>query len=120
VSRSILVTDAMAAAAAPPGDYRLGRVAVRRGAEPVIRLPGTPYLAGSALTLDRALRNLLAWTELGFDEVFTMARANPARLLGQADGAPAPGRPADLVCWAMTAAGPTVESVRLGATVIAC
>lgn len=118
VSRSILVTDAVAAAAAPPGDYRVGRVAVHRGEEPVIRLPGTPHLAGSALTLDQAARNLLDWTGYGFDEVFAMARANPARLLDQPDSAPSAGQPADLVCWAMTDAGPAVESVRLGGTVI--
>ncbi len=119
VSRSILVTDAVAAAVAPPGDYRLGRVAVRRGEAPVVTVPGTSDLAGSALTLDRAARNVLAWTDYRFDDVFAMARANPGRLLGQPDSAPSPGRPADLVCWAMTDAGPTVESVRLGATVIA-
>jgi N-acetylglucosamine-6-phosphate deacetylase len=119
LSRSILVTDAVAGAAAPPGDYRLGRVAVRRGAEPVITLPGTQLLAGSALTLDWAARNLLAWTEFGFDEIFTMARTNPARLLGQPDPAPSPGRPADLVRWVMTDSGPEVESTRLGGTVIA-
>ena len=120
LSRSILVTDAVAGAAAPPGDYRLGRVAVRRGEEPVMTLPGTRQLAGSALTLDRAARNLLAWTEFGFDEIFTMARTNPGRLLGQPDPAPSPGRPAELVCWAMTDAGPEVESVRLGGTVVRC
>ncbi len=119
VSRSILVTDAVAAAVAPPGDYRLGRVAVRRGEAPVVTVPGTSDLAGSALTLDRAARNVLAWTDYRFDDVFAMARVNPGRLLGQPDSAPSPGRPADLVCWAMTDAGPTVESVRLGATVIA-
>ncbi len=117
--RSVLVTDAVAGAAAPPGDYRLGRVAVQRGEEPVITLPGTQQLAGSALTLDGAARNLLAWAEFGFDEIFTMARTNPARLLGQPDPAPSPGRPADLVRWAMTDAGPEVESARLGGTVIA-
>ncbi len=119
VSRSILVTDAVAAAAAPPGDYRLGRVPVHRGEEPVVTTPGTSGLAGSALTLDWAARNILAWTEFGFDQVFTMARVNPDRLLGQPDSAPSPGRPADLVCWAMTEAGPTVKSVRLGGAVVA-
>lgn len=119
LSRSILVTDAVAGAAAPPGDYRLGRVAVRRGEEPIVTLPGTRHLAGSALTMDRAARNLLAWTEFGFDEIFTMARINPARLLGQPDPAPSPGRPADLVRWVMTDAGPEVVSTRLGGTVIA-
>ena len=92
---------------------------MRRGEAPVVTLPGTRDLAGSALTMDVAVRNLLAWTEFDFDEIFTMARTNPARLLGQPDPAPSPGRTADLVHWGMTEAGPEVVSTRLGGTVIA-
>ncbi|HEX7550882.1 MAG TPA: N-acetylglucosamine-6-phosphate deacetylase, partial [Candidatus Methylomirabilis sp.] len=55
VDRVILVTDAMAAAAAPPGKYRLGEVLSEVGPDGYVRLPGTPYLAGSALTMERAV-----------------------------------------------------------------
>ncbi|MCL1841597.1 MAG: N-acetylglucosamine-6-phosphate deacetylase [Propionibacteriaceae bacterium] len=58
-SRCVLVTDAMAAAAADDGDYRLGSldVEVRGG---VARLAGTDTIAGSTLTLDRAVKTAVA------------------------------------------------------------
>ncbi|MBT7026205.1 MAG: N-acetylglucosamine-6-phosphate deacetylase, partial [Verrucomicrobia bacterium] len=43
-------TDAMAAAGASPGTYRLGQLELEVGPEQIVRLPGTPNLAGSALT----------------------------------------------------------------------
>ena len=57
--RVALVTDAMAAAGAPDGDYRLGEldVVVR---DRVARLAGSDTIAGSTLTLDRAVRNAVA------------------------------------------------------------
>ena len=43
------VSDAMAAAGARPGRYTIGRVEVEVGADQVVRLPGKPNFAGSAL-----------------------------------------------------------------------
>jgi N-acetylglucosamine-6-phosphate deacetylase len=93
--RFSLVTDAMAAAGLGDGRYRLGsREVVVEGSE--ARLPdGT--LAGSVLTMDRAVRNLAA---LGASEVEALLAATraPARLLARADlGVLAPGSPADVV-----------------------
>jgi N-acetylglucosamine-6-phosphate deacetylase len=42
-------TDAMAAAGAPPGPYRLGAIRVEAAADQVVREPGKPNFAGSAL-----------------------------------------------------------------------
>jgi N-acetylglucosamine-6-phosphate deacetylase len=42
-------TDAMAAAGQPPGRYIIGKLTVEVGADQIVRLPGTPYYAGSAL-----------------------------------------------------------------------
>ena len=58
-SRSVLVTDATAAAAAPPGLHRFAGMAIDRTAEGRVCLPGSGTLAGSALTLDQAVRNLV-------------------------------------------------------------
>lgn len=93
--RTVLVTDATAASARPDGRYALAGVdlTVRDGA---VRNPAGA-LAGSALTLDRAVRNALA---LGLEEgaVLQAATATPARLLGRTDvGVLAPGARADLV-----------------------
>jgi N-acetylglucosamine-6-phosphate deacetylase len=82
--RTILITDAMAAAGCGPGTYTIGGVACSLGDEGRVSLPGTPYLAGSSLTLDRAIGNTVRATGLSIDEVVPMASAIPARYLGMA------------------------------------
>jgi N-acetylglucosamine-6-phosphate deacetylase len=80
--RVMLVTDATAAAGRPDGTYKLAgvRLEVRDGA--VRNARGS--LAGSALTLDAAVRNTC---ELGVDPAaaLTAATAVPARALGRDD-----------------------------------
>ncbi len=99
--RVALVTDAMAAAAAPDGDYRLGslNVTVRGG---LAVLSGTSRIAGSTLTQDVALH--LAITELGLEPAAAVAAltAVPARALGLGDrfGLLEPGFAADAVVLA--------------------
>jgi N-acetylglucosamine-6-phosphate deacetylase len=48
-SAVIYVSDAMAAGGAPPGHYRLGALELEVGEDRIVRQPGSPYLAGSAL-----------------------------------------------------------------------
>jgi N-acetylglucosamine-6-phosphate deacetylase len=92
--RFCLVTDALEAALRSPGEYKLGArsVQVRDGAA---RLPdGT--LAGSVLTMDQAVCNLMASGATLAQAVHAAATA-PARLLGRDDlGALRPGAPAHL------------------------
>jgi len=99
----ILISDAMRAAGLSDGLYDLGgqRVEVTdRRAYLVDRKhqSGEPVLAGSTLTLDLAVRNVV--TRLGWPltEAVAMATANPARLLGLEGrkGCIAPGADADL------------------------
>jgi N-acetylglucosamine-6-phosphate deacetylase len=45
-------------------------------------LPGTPYLAGSSLTMDRAIANTVRFTGLTLDWVLPMASTIPAAFLG--------------------------------------
>jgi N-acetylglucosamine-6-phosphate deacetylase len=59
----ILTTDAMAAAGAPEGRYRLGGIEVEsRGG--VVRQPGQLNFAGSCLTPDRGVANAARWLGL--------------------------------------------------------
>ncbi len=95
--RIILITDAMAAAAAPPGNYRLGIVLAEVGEDGYVRLPGTPYLAGSALTMDRAIENTARFAGLGLFEAIGFATAQPRQLFPDRGGGLTPGQPADLV-----------------------
>jgi N-acetylglucosamine-6-phosphate deacetylase len=80
--RTILVTDAMAAAGSPPGRYTIGGLVAEAGEDGRVSLPGTPYLAGSALTLDRAVANAARFTGLSLDAVIPMASTIPASYLG--------------------------------------
>lgn len=99
--RSVLVTDAMAAAAAADGDYRLGQmpVEVRDG---VARLAeecgGERAIAGSTLTMDAAVRFCVRRAGIDLLDAINAATATPARVLGLVDvGALEAGRLADLV-----------------------
>jgi N-acetylglucosamine-6-phosphate deacetylase len=99
--RVALITDAMAAAAADDGDYRLGslNVSVRDG---LAVLSGTSTIAGSTLTQDVALQ--LALSEVGLEPSVAVAAltAVPARALGLGDrfGLLEPGYAADAVALA--------------------
>ena len=82
--RTILVTDATAAAGCLPGRYRIGAVDCELGADGRVSLPGTPYLAGSSLTMDRAIANACRFTGLPLAAVAPMASTNAARIVGMA------------------------------------
>lgn len=76
-----LVTDAMAAADAPDGDYELGGLAVTVH-EGVARLTGTDVIAGSTLTQDGALRTVLA-AGVPMIEAVRALTETPARVVGR-------------------------------------
>jgi N-acetylglucosamine-6-phosphate deacetylase len=80
--RIILVTDAVAAAGCPPGRYVLGDVTCELSADGRVSKPGTPYLAGSSLTLDRAIANTVKFTGLPIEEVVPMASTSAAAFVG--------------------------------------
>ena len=93
--RVALVTDAIAAAGMPDGQYHLGDVSITKHGMEVRRSDGT--LAGSALTMDAAVRNLV---DLGVPVAEALAAASqvPARLIGDDRGGDlAAGRVADIV-----------------------
>ncbi|WP_134740373.1 N-acetylglucosamine-6-phosphate deacetylase [Nocardioides sp. 503] len=95
--RIVLVTDAMAAAAAADGDYRLGRmtVTVRDG---VARLAEGGAIAGSTLTLAAAVRYAVQVTGLPLVDAVRAATSTPAEMLGlEGVGSLVPGHRADLV-----------------------
>jgi N-acetylglucosamine-6-phosphate deacetylase len=80
--RTILVSDAIAAAGEPPGVYTIGGQRCHLGADGRVSLPGTPYLAGSSLSLDRAIGHTVSFTGLSLEDVIPMASTIPAALLG--------------------------------------
>ena len=77
------VTDSTAAAGMPDGDYRLGRHTVTKCAGGVRLADGT--LAGSTLTMDQALRNLVNEMGLSVSEASARVSTHAANYLGLQD-----------------------------------
>lgn len=78
----ILTTDAMAAAGAGPGRYRLGKLEMEVGADEVVRMPGASNFAGSALRLDQGVERAARWLGIDLAAARAMAGTVPARALG--------------------------------------
>ncbi|MBZ5644189.1 MAG: N-acetylglucosamine-6-phosphate deacetylase [Acidobacteriia bacterium] len=94
--RVILVSDGTSATGMPDGKYQLGNFQVKVSGGVCRNAEGK--LAGSTLTLDRALRNIVAMG-VPLASALRMVTANPARQigLGSRKGVLAPGADADLV-----------------------
>ena len=80
LERSLLVTDAVMPAGCDAGPYRLGEVDVELHADGSVRLAGGTRLAGSALTMDRAIANVMRTAGLSLSGAVTLATRNPARV----------------------------------------
>ena len=93
--RAILVTDGISATGMGDGEYRLGALAVTvRGDRCTLSdSPGT--LAGSVLTLERAVTNLMEFTGCSLEEAVHCASSHPARMLGFDVGDLRAGAPAN-------------------------
>ena len=98
LDKVVAITDSIMAAGLPDGRYRLGvnEVVVTDGDA---RLASTGVRAGSTLTQDAALRNLLAFTGHPLEKLLPALTENPARLMGVFDrkGSIADDKDADLV-----------------------
>ena len=93
--QTVLITDATSAAGMPDGRYRLGslEVDVRDG-----KCMMDGKLAGSVLTMDRAVRNLARFAEWDLPQAVAAASRNPARAARIANkGVLAAGADADFV-----------------------
>lgn len=92
---AVLITDATAATGMPDGRYRLGafEVEVKDG-----RCTADGKLAGSVLTMDRAVRKAMQFSGWGLQQTLRLAGLNPARVAGLKDkGKLEPGCAADIV-----------------------
>jgi N-acetylglucosamine-6-phosphate deacetylase len=92
---AVLITDATAATGMPDGRYRLGslEVEVKDG-----RCMVGDSLAGSVLTMDRAVRNVMQFAQWELQRAVRLATLNPARAAGVKNGGTLQaGGPADLL-----------------------
>jgi N-acetylglucosamine-6-phosphate deacetylase len=106
--RAILVTDSMSAAGMPDGEYQLGGFAVEVAHG---RAMARGVLAGSVLTLDRALANFMEFTGAPLEHALRLLSVNPASMTGVGDqaGSLAVGQAASFV--AVDSTGKLVGSV---------
>jgi N-acetylglucosamine-6-phosphate deacetylase len=106
--RAVLITDAISATGMPDGTYMLGglEVQVHDG-----RCESGGRLAGSVLTLDRALRNTMKFADITLQDAVRMATINPARVLGlqKRKGTLAVGADGDISV--LTSAGEVVRTI---------
>ena len=93
--RSVLITDAMAAAGMPDGTYQLGpiQVEVKDG-----KCTSNGTLAGSVLTMDRAVRNITKFAGWSLHQAVRAATLNATRAVGLAQhGQLSPGAEANII-----------------------
>ncbi|MCU1311440.1 MAG: N-acetylglucosamine-6-phosphate deacetylase [Candidatus Angelobacter sp.] len=110
--RAVLITDAISATGMPDGRYRLGTFEVEvKGA--TCLLDG--HLAGSVLTMDAAVRNVMTFAQWDLQRSVRLATLNPARLLGIDDrkGSLEAGKDADIVV--LSASGQVIRTIVGGA-----
>jgi N-acetylglucosamine-6-phosphate deacetylase len=84
--RAILVTDGISATGMPDGNYMLGALEVTVSEGRCLLAAnlanGIETLAGSVLTMDRAVANLQRFTGAGLATAVHLASRNPARMMG--------------------------------------
>lgn len=81
-ARSVLVTDANLAVELPPGEYDTGFQTIEVRPDGRCCVPGEPHLAGSVLTLDRAVINVTENCGVDFEQAWAMASVQAAELVG--------------------------------------
>jgi N-acetylglucosamine-6-phosphate deacetylase len=77
LERAVLITDATAATGMPDGSYRLGSVEMEVKAGKCL---AAGKLAGSVLTMDRAVRNAMSFAGWKLQDAVRLATLNPARV----------------------------------------
>lgn len=109
--RAVLVSDAISATGKPDGRYRLGPFEVEVKGD---RCEHEGKLAGSVLTLDRAVRNLMEFASLEIADSVRAASFNPARVTGVSGrkGALVEGADADIVV--LTPRGQVIKTIVRG------
>jgi N-acetylglucosamine-6-phosphate deacetylase len=92
IENFVLITDAISATGMPDGRYQLGtlEVELKNG-----RCTRDGNLAGSALTMDRAVRNVMKFAGLSLQQAVRAASMNPAKAVGIKKGTIEPGADAD-------------------------
>ncbi|MEZ5361705.1 MAG: N-acetylglucosamine-6-phosphate deacetylase [Bryobacterales bacterium] len=113
----ILVTDAAPPAGCEPGIYHFGHLEVELTPDQCIRLTDSGRLAGSALSMDRGLENLMKFTGLSLRDALEAGTVNAAKSchLETRLGFLQPGDSADLILFDFD---PETKAVNVRETVV--
>ncbi|MCL5071314.1 MAG: amidohydrolase family protein [Actinobacteria bacterium] len=86
IKNIILITDSMNMTGSPPGKYFFqdGRAAILNKDEDIVRLENG-FLAGSIMTMNNAIRNMISHTGISLKDAIMLATNNPARILKISD-----------------------------------
>jgi N-acetylglucosamine-6-phosphate deacetylase len=95
----VLTTDSTAGAGASPGRYTLGDLELKVGPDGTARSVTTSRLAGSTLTMDHAITNVIQFAEIDLPSAIRMATRNGQKLFREVRGEILPGDSADLVLF---------------------
>ena len=118
--RAILVTDGISATGMPDANYLLGELEVTvKGGHCLLTsdlVNGVQTLAGSVLTMDRAVANLRRFCGTSPETAVRLASRNPAKMLGMDGlGEIAVGRPANFNVYSAT--GELLQTILRGKVV---
>ncbi len=112
--QAVLVTDATSATGMPDGQYKLGTFEVTVKGD---RCEFNGNLAGSVLTLERAVRNVMQYSGWSLGQSVRLATANPARVVGEScRGTISPGKRADITI--LSPKGEVVECFAAGRAIV--
>jgi len=88
--KRILTTDCMAGAGAPPGRYTVGWLVVEVGRDKLVRQPGKPNFAGSAIAMNEGVANAVRLGGVTLEEAWDMSSIHPWNLMRGAALMPPP------------------------------
>ncbi len=97
--RILLCTDAISAAAQPPGRYPLADLGVETEGDGRTRWVGTDALAGSTLSMPKAIANTIKFTGIDLGTAIKMVTENGRKLFPEMIGTMASDQPANLVLF---------------------
>ncbi|MBI5802322.1 MAG: N-acetylglucosamine-6-phosphate deacetylase [Verrucomicrobia bacterium] len=107
--RIYYTTDAMSAAGAPPGRYTIGAIELEVGVDQIVRQPGKPNFAGSALKPIDGIIRAAQMLGKSWREVWPHFSESPAELMGMRNEI-AVGQPADFCVVKSGANGARLEA----------
>lgn len=83
IQNIILITDSMSMTGCPPGVYPLqdGREGVLKEGEDIVRVLENNDIAGSAMTMNKVIKNFINHTGVKIEQAIQMATFNPAKVI---------------------------------------